>query len=119
MCGVVCVRVCVCVCVCVCVFLVIVALPVCPGLPSVVLWVSWPLSLSICVWPLSSTPRRVSHHLLCVLRIARCRCRALLLGGSYSSGLVTCRCLGPARHDGYAMFVSAWSCKAFLFFEKN
>jgi hypothetical protein len=32
--------------------------------------------------------------------------RALLLGSSYSSGLVTCGCLAPARHGGLSRFVS-------------
>jgi hypothetical protein len=91
--------------------LVIVAFHVCPGLPTVALWVSWPVLLRFCVGRSSSPPQCVSHPLLSVLHLARCASpRALLLGGSYSSGLVTCRCLAPARHVGLSRFVSAWPC---------
>jgi hypothetical protein len=51
--------------------LVVVAFPVCcPGLPSVALWVSWPVLHSVCVWRLSCTPPCLSHQILSVLHIA-------------------------------------------------
>jgi hypothetical protein len=53
-------------------FLVIVTFPVCPGLPSVALWVSWPVLLSLCVRRSSDPPPYVSHPLLSDLHIARC-----------------------------------------------
>jgi hypothetical protein len=72
-----------------CCFLVIVAFPVCPGSPSVALWISWPVLLSVCVWRLSSTPPCVSHHLLSYT-IARCLSPALPCPWPCTSGLVTC-----------------------------
>ncbi len=53
-------------------FLVIVAFLVCPGLPTVALWVSWPVLLRFCVGRSSSPPQCVSHPLLSVLHLARC-----------------------------------------------
>ncbi len=53
-------------------FLVIVAFPVCPGLPIVALWVSWPVLLRFCVGHSSSPPQCVSHPLLSDLHVARC-----------------------------------------------
>jgi hypothetical protein len=53
-------------------FLVIVAFHVCPGLPTVALWVSWPALLRFCVGRSSSPPQCVSHPLLSVLHLARC-----------------------------------------------
>ncbi len=52
--------------------LVIVAFHVCPGLPTVALWVSWPVLLRFCVGRSSSPPQCVSHPLLSVLHLARC-----------------------------------------------
>jgi hypothetical protein len=49
-----------------CCFLVIAALPVCPGLPSGGMWVSWSTLLSVCVWRLPSIPPCVSHQFLSV-----------------------------------------------------
>ncbi len=47
--------------------------------------------------------------------------RALLLGGSYSSGLVPCRCLAPAWHAWLVevCLCMALSCKAFLLKKKK
>jgi hypothetical protein len=45
--------------------------------------------------------------------------RALLQGGSYSSGLVPCQCLAPARHVGLSRFVSAWPCPVKPFSSKK
>jgi hypothetical protein len=53
-------------------FLVTVAFPVCPGLPTVTLWASWPVLLSVCVWLSSSPPPCASHPLLSDLHTARC-----------------------------------------------
>jgi hypothetical protein len=90
-------------------FLVILAFPVCPGLPTVALWVSWPVLLRFCVGRL--VLRNVCRTLSCLTCfLPGASPRALLLRGSYSSGLVTCRCLAPARHVGLSRFVSAWPC---------
>ncbi len=53
-------------------FLVIVAFHVCPGLPTVALWVSWPVLLRFCVGRSSRPPQCVSPPLLSVLHLARC-----------------------------------------------
>jgi hypothetical protein len=52
-------------------FLVIGAFHVCPGLPTVALWVSWPVLLRFCVGRSSNPPQCVSHP-LSVLHLARC-----------------------------------------------
>jgi hypothetical protein len=55
--------------------------------------------------------RHVSRTLYCLPNILPgASPRALLQGGSYSSGLVTCRCLALARHGGSSRFVSAGPC---------
>ncbi len=53
-------------------FLVVVAFHVCPGLPTVALWVFWPVLLRFYVGRSSSPPQCVSHPLLSVLHLARC-----------------------------------------------
>ncbi len=58
--------------------LVIVAFHVCPGLPTVALWVSWPVLLRFCIGRSSSPPRFVSHPLVSVLH----RCPVPLPGRS-------------------------------------
>jgi hypothetical protein len=94
---------------------------VCSGLHNVVLWDVWPVLLDICAWRLSSSLPGVSHHCLSILQIARCLSRALLLGGSYSSGLVTCRCLAPAYHAWLVEVCRCMtlSCKHFLLDKKK
>jgi hypothetical protein len=101
--------------------LVIVAFPLCPGLPTVALWISWPVLLRFCVGHSSSPPQCVPHPLLSVSHFARCLSPALLLGASCSSSLVPCRCFAPARHVGLSRFVSAWPClvKPFSSIKKN
>jgi hypothetical protein len=89
---------------------VIIAVPVCPGLLTVALWASWPVLLSVCVWRSSSPPPYVSHPLPSDLHIARCLSLGAPPRRSLLTGLVTCRCLAPARHDGLSRFVSAWPC---------
>ncbi len=44
---------------------------------------------------------------------------AVLLGGSCSSGLVTCRCLAPARHVDYSRFILVWPCPVKSFSQKQ
>jgi hypothetical protein len=41
-------------------------------LPTVALWVSWPVLLSVCVWRSSSPPPCVTHPFLSDLHLARC-----------------------------------------------
>ncbi len=68
-------------------------------------WDALRLRFRFCVGRSYSPPQCVSHPLLFVLHLARC-----LSMGSYSSELVTCRCLAPARDVGLSRFVSAWPC---------